>query len=159
MIFIHPDNRWRLSGHDVKIIEELKEVVRWWLPALTETDDIAWIVDLLRDLEGLESGHPPSQSCEFTVSRLDESQGGTSATIIVSSDQITLSFDEWVPNVNGTLDSGPILDRDGQPIGLSLERMGSFDRDRFDQWWFNAMDTGPGEPRDQTVKGSVSVED
>lgn len=157
MTLFDPDKRWRLSGHDADIINDLQEVIRWWLPALTETDDLAAAVDMLQDLDGIVAGRPPSLSAEFTVSRIDPTRGGFSVSIILSSDTIWLSCDEWVPNVNGTLDSGPIYASDGQPMHFCLDTMGSYDREHFDEWWHQALDTGPQEPRDQNVKGQIEI--
>jgi hypothetical protein len=156
--FVHPDRSWRLSGHDVEIIEDLKEVIRWWLPAVTDTEDLAAAVAMLRNLDAVVSGISPKVPCEFTVSRIDPKEGGISVSIITSTDRISLSCEEWVPSVNGTLDHGTIVDRDGRLLSMNLGQMGSYDRELFDRWWRHAIETGPQGPRDQNVKGTVSVE-
>ena len=156
--FFLRDSHWRLSGYDVEIIEDLKDVIRWWLPTLTDTADLVAVVAMLRSLDAVVNGIPPSPPCEFTVSRIDPKEGGISVSITTSTDGILLSCDEGVPNVNGTLDYGTIVDRDGRLLSMNLGQMGTCDRELFDRWWRHAIETGPQGPRDQNVKGTVSVE-
>ena len=150
-------SRWRISARDAEILAEIKEVLRCWIPALLKTKDIVAVAAALEDLGRLiDSGAPPLSSCEIGVKRVASQNGGISANVSISSCEISLDCSEWVPNLNGSLDSGSLLARDGRPLLLLLDRMGSYDRDLFDQWWFKAMDIAPHEPRDQSAKGWVN---
>ncbi|WP_131822068.1 hypothetical protein [Salipiger thiooxidans] len=60
-----PVPRWRLSGHDAGIVDDLKEVIRFWLPALTDAEDLSCAVVMLRDLDGIVAG----QTCLRTIHR------------------------------------------------------------------------------------------
>ena len=153
------DPHWRLSGHDADILDDLKEVIRWWMPALTKTDDLAAAVDMLRALDGVVDGSAPNYITEFSVRRIEPSRGGVSASITVAPGEIALGCNEWVPNVNGGQDHGSLLFRDGRPMGMTLDTRGSFDRESFDEWWHLALTTGPQEPRDQRVHGTMRVEE
>lgn len=156
-LFSIPDKRWRLSGHDVDIIADLQEVVRHWIPALSETEDIALVVDLLRDLDGITNGVAPSNNYSFEMKRIDPKRGGISVEISFDAEALSLSCHEWVPNVNGTLDYGAIYGMEGLPISMTFDRMGSYEREIFDEWWHIALDCGPQEPRDQNIKCQIEI--
>lgn len=158
---LDPDGRrWQISRRDAVILQEVQEVMRWWLPALTETNDLVTAVKAIEDLEAIiQSGRPPVSITEFTVSRVDQKAGGQSATLTVTPSYVSLSCSEWAPNLNGTLDCHTMTGFEGRLICLELDNEGSYDRDLFDSWYLHALETGPQEVRDQVVRGEISVQD
>lgn len=150
---------WRISGHDAEVIRELHQVIRAWLPAFETGAEVIAAGRALRDLELLaEHGGAPDY-CEIEMEALDEAGCGTSVSIGMGGDDIMLSVVEFVPGPNGIPDHFTPTDRDGQPIGLTLDSMGSFDRDSFDAWWHRAMDIAPADPIQPNVKASIKRDD
>lgn len=154
------DARWRISRRDAEVLREVQEVMRWWLPALSATDDLVTAVRAIEQIEDIiDLGRSPTLTTEFVVSRVDPVSGGVSAHVIVGSSGIDLACFEWRPNPNGTLDCRTMTGADGRPICMVLDRDGSYDRERFERCYFQALDSGPQEVRDQNVRGEISVQD
>lgn len=152
-------NKWKISGRDAEILSDLKLILRWWLPIFSEVDDLRQAVDVLEVIENIiHSGAKPTNIYHVTASRVDVMHGGYSVTIIVSPDGIDLNCDEWVSTAHGRPECGSMIARDGRPLSVHLDRMGSYDRIHFDLCWHQAMEVGPEGPDDSFVTGHIRVE-
>lgn len=155
---LHADH-WRLSGYDVEILEELRQVIRFWLPAFLTAEDVSKAAVALSDLERLSEDGTPPDYCEISIVRMRDEMNGLAADIGITNTQISLSILEFVPGPNGFPDHGAVLDEEGRPISMALTPMGSFDRKTFDAWWHLAMSCAPQDPGDPESKAKITRED
>lgn len=157
---LYVDRHWRVSGRDVEIPNELITLMRSWLPIFDEVEDIRHVADAIEAVEGIKwSSAPPDPLLQITAKRVNAETGGRSCTVTISDETIDISCDEWVPCLNGGLESGTVLSDFGHPLSITLDKHGSFDRERFMRCWHWAAELGPEGPGDHYVDGEVHVEE
>ncbi|SCM68740.1 hypothetical protein [Donghicola eburneus] len=149
---------WKISARDEEILSRLSDMLRWWLPIFLHIEKIRHVVDAIEAIEEIiRSGTNPADVYHISARRVDEERGGLSVSVTIGSEIIDVSCEEWVSNPNGTLDCGTIIDSDGRPMMVQLDRMGSFDKDRFEACYRRGLEVGPEGQNDDYVDGSVEI--
>lgn len=149
---------WKISARDEEILSLLSDMLRWWLPIFLHVEKIRHVVDAIDAIEEIiRSGTDPEDVYHISARRVNEKTGGLSVSVTIGSEIIDVSCEEWVPNPNGTLDCGTIIDSDGRPMMVQLDRMGSFDKDRFESCYMRGLEIGPEGQNDDHVDGYVEI--
>lgn len=154
-----PGLTWRISGHDVAILEQLRTALRLWLPAFEAAQDVISIGAAMNDIEQLEkSGRAPGNYEINLEATNDDEQGGFSLRVFIANDKISLGLLEITAGPVGMRDCLPVLTPDEEPIALNLTSMGSFDQSIFAYWFEHAVDWAPHPDSGPNVKAFVKDE-
>ena len=151
-------SRWVLSGRDLKILGDLHETLRFWLPACKTANQVIAFGQMLAGIEGLIEGEAPGRLYEAELDDVHEALGGRSASVAVGPSEISLNLYGFTPGQHDGFEHEPVYSRTGVPLSLTLDMQGSFDGALFAEWCDRVVDMAPEGARDPVAKVTIKAD-